>query len=129
MVKSHGKSTNTRAKAAFGKMKFVLNNLDDGQLEQLASWEKGEIDLWSFIDTAIANGLSVKFDHDNFSGGIQCIVTGAWKGFASENFGVSGYSRHGADDAALVACFKVAVVCEFDLSSMSDRETRSKDRG
>lgn len=119
-----------RKKLAFGNTKFVLNNLDDGQIEDLATYEEHPPDLWTFLTDCVDKGIDVKVTFDNYSQGYQAIATGSWAGFPSSNFACSGFSRHSADDAIFVLWYKVAIMCQFDLSSAEGRETRSKrDRG
>lgn len=119
-----------REKLPFGKIQFVLNNLDDGQVAELDAFENNPPDLYAFLSDCIDKGIDLKISFDNYSKGYQAIATGAWKHYPSADFACSGFSRHSADDALFVLWYKVAVVCQFDLSSAAGRETRSKkDRG
>lgn len=127
--KPHVPKPEGRHKLPFGKVTFVLNNLDDGQMAELDGFEKTPPDLLVFITDCIDKGIDVKIAFDNYSKGYQAIATGAYDGFPSANFATSGFSRHGADDALFVLWYKVAVICQFDLSSAAGRETRSRERG
>lgn len=119
-----------REKAPYGKMVFVLNNLDESQIQELDAYEAHPPDLWGFLSDCIDKGIDLKISFDNYSKGYQAIATGAWKNFPSVDYAVSGFSRHSADDALFVLWYKVAIVCQFDLSSAAGRENRSKkDRG
>ena len=118
-----------REKAPFGKMTFVLNNLDEGQDDELQGFEKTPPDIFAFLSDCIDKGLDVKISFDSYSDGYQATASGNWIGFPSEGYGCSGFSRHGVDDALFVLWYKVAIVCQFDLSSAQGREKRSKERG
>jgi len=118
-----------REKAPFGKMLFVLNNLDDGQDNELRGFESTPPDIFAFLSDCIDKGLDVKISYDGYSDGYQAIASGNWLGFPSEGYGCSGFSRHGVDDALFVLWYKVAIVCQFDLSSAAGREKRVKERG
>jgi len=123
------KKAEGRIRAEFGKMSFVLNNLDDGQIEEMERLEGTNVDVWGFVNSCIDNGLDIKLSHDTYSGGYQAIATGAWKGFPSEGFGTSAFSKSGADDALFVLWYKVEIVCEYNLASASNREKRTRERG
>lgn len=115
-----------RVKLPFGEIKFVLNNLDRGQEAELDSFESNPPDLSAFMSDCIDKGLDIKIQYDSYSGGYQAIATGAYKDFPSSGFAASGFSRNDAMDALFVLWYKVAVVCQFDLSTASGRESRSK---
>lgn len=118
-----------RTKLPYGSMDFVLNNLDDGQLEELASFESNPPDLYSFLSDCVDKGLDIKIAYDSFSGGYQAIATGGWKNFPNEGLGCSGFSKSDASDALFVLWYKVAVVCQFDLRTAKGREKRTRLRG
>lgn len=126
MGKSKPVETVKREKLPYGSIEFVLNNLDEGQEQELDNFEKNPPDLSAFMSDCIDKGLDIKLSHNDYSGGYQAVATGAWKGFPSSGFAASGFSRSDAMDALFVLWYKVAVVCQFDLSSAKGRETRSK---
>lgn len=118
-----------RKKRPFGDITFVLNNLDNGQLEELDNLEKTPPDLYSFMSDCVDKGIDLKIGYDNYSKGYQAVATGAYDGFPSAGFATSGFSKAGADDALFVLWYKVAIICQFDLSSANGREKRTKQRG
>jgi len=119
----------SREKLPFGKLTFVLNNLDDGQDDELTAFEQTPPDLWAFLSDCIDKGIDVKFGYDTYSNGYQCIASGNYANFPSSGFACSGFSKHGCDDALFVLWYKVAIVCQFDLSSAAGREKRTRERG
>jgi hypothetical protein len=124
--KQHKPEEEKRVKLAFGDIQFVLNNLDDGQIAELESFESNPPDLSAFMSDCVDKGMDIKIGHNAFSGGYQAIATGAYKNFPSSGYAVSGFSRSDAMDALFVLWYKVAIICQFDLSSASGRENRSK---
>lgn len=127
--KTKGNKETSRTRAEYGKMQFVLNNLDDGQLEELDKMPFGQVDVVGFITNCVDNGIDVKISHDSYSGGYQAIASGGWKDYPSEGFGTSAFSKSGADDALFVLWYKVEIICEYNLSSASGREKRTRERG
>lgn len=118
-----------REKLPFGKMTFVLNNLDDGQDDELTELFKNPPDLFDFLMDCVDKGLDIKLSYDSYSQGYQYTASGNWIGFPSAGYGCSAFSRSDAADALFVLWYKVAVVCQFDLSSAAGREKRTKERG
>lgn len=127
--KSEASNSSVREKLPFGDVKFVLNNLDDGQISELDLYEDKHPDLYGFLSDCVDKGIDLKITYDKYSKGYQCVATGAWYGFPSSGFATSGFSKAGADDALFVVWYKVAIVCNFDLSSAQGRELRTKERG
>ena len=128
-VVSENGSAKIRMKLPFGNLEFVLNNIDDGQLEELSGFEDNPPNLLDFLTDCVDKGLDVKTSYDSYSKGYQAIATGNWEGFPSAGFACSGFSKHGADDALFVLWYKVAIICQFDLSTGKGREKRSRERG
>lgn len=129
MAKATKQKQEKRVKVPYGEIKFVLNNLDEQQEAELEAFEATPPDLFSFISDAIDKGIDIKLTYDTYSNGYQCVATGAWKDFPSSGFATSAFSKAGADDSLFVLWYKVAIVCQFDLSSASGREKRTKQRG
>lgn len=129
MANKTKKQVEKRTKVPYGEIKFVLNNLDEGQEQELENFEATPPDLFSFLSDAIDKGLDVKLTYDTYSNGYQAVATGAWKDFPSAGYATSAFSKAGADDALFVLWYKVAIVCQFDLSSANGREKRTKQRG
>lgn len=127
--KTKADKSDGRVRAEYGKMQFVLNNLDDGQLAELDKLEETRIDVWGFVTSCIDNGIDIKLSYDTYSKGYQAIATGAWAGFPSCGFGTSAFSKSGADDALFVLWYKVEIVCEYNLGSAANRDRRTKERG
>lgn len=123
--KGNKQGTEKRIKLPFGDIKFVLNNLDDGMIEDLNAYEAKKPDLSAFLSDCVDKGLDIKIGYDNYSGGYQAIATGNYKDFPSSGYACSGFSRSDAYDALFVLWYKVSVVCQFDLSSAKDREKRN----
>lgn len=127
--KNTGYIEKSREKLPFGNIRFVLNNLDDGQRAELDAFENTPPDLLSFLSDCVDKGIDVKLGFDSYSKGYQAVATGVYKDFPSAGFATSGFSKSGADDALFVLWYKVAVVCQFDLSSANGRENITKLRG
>lgn len=119
----------SRVKLPFGNLTFVLNNLDEGQHEELSSFENNPPNLLDFMTDCVDKGLDVKTSYDAYSDGYQAIASGNWDNFPSAGFACSGFSKHGTDDALFVLWYKVAVICQFDLSTAKNREKRTRERG
>jgi len=115
-----------REKLPFGQTTWVLNNLDDGMLEQLDEFEKTPPNLLDFLTDCVDKGIDVKCGYDSYSDGYQAVAMGSYKDFPSAGFSASGFSKHGSDDALFVLWYKVAIVCQFDLSSAEGRDKRSQ---
>jgi len=118
-----------REKLPFGKVTFVLNNLDDAQDDELTGFEKTPPNLLDFLTDCVDKGLDIKASYDTYSDGYQVSATGNWEGFPSSGYATSAFSRHNAEEALFVLWYKVAIVCQFDLSSAAGREKRTKERG
>jgi len=129
MAKATKERAEKRLKVPFGKIEFVLNNLDDAQEQELLAYEKTPPDLFSFLSDAIDKGIDIKLTYDTYSNGYQAVANGGWKEFPSAGFATSAFSKAGADDALFVLWYKVAIVCAYDLSSAHGREKRTKQRG
>jgi len=119
----------SREKLPFGKIQFVLNNLDDAQDDELVGFEKTPPNLLDFLTDCVDKGLDIKASYDTYSDGYQVSATGNWEGFPSAGYATSAFSRHNSEEALFVLWYKVAIVCQFDLSSAQGREKRTKERG
>lgn len=124
--KSSVTTDDKRIKLPFGNVVWILNNLDESQLEELDAFEQNPPDLYAFMSDCIDKGMDLKIAYDNYSKGYQAIATGCYEEFPSAGYACSGFSKADASDALFVLWYKVAVVCQFDLSSMKDRETRTR---
>jgi hypothetical protein len=120
-----------RKKIAFkdSNLKFVLNNLDSGQLEELDTFEENPPNLADFLTACVDNGLDVKVSYDTYSKGYQASAIGSWQNYPSADCGASAFSRSSADDALFVLWYKVEVISQYDLSQHAGREKITKERG
>lgn len=103
---------------------WVANNLNEGRLEHADKLAPSAEDLFDFLLQAVDAGIDIKISYDTYSDCYQATAIGAWEGADSSGFGVSSRSARDVRDAVVLIWYKVAIMAEYDLSSMpTEKET------